>query len=89
MLHPLFVSADKREKPPVAREGPEWHQCRIDGRVGFTLQSETWKSSPRRHRLRENSFVLNVFTYEGGGLCLSAAGLVNQRPALFYARQAK
>jgi hypothetical protein len=68
--------AEKQKKPPVACEGPEWLLCRaIDVRVRLTLQNETWESSLRRHRLRENCFA---YTYlPRTGLCLSLSRLVN------------
>ena len=77
-------STEKAKKPPAARKGPEWHQCRfIDGRVRITTAERNTKSSPRRHWLCENSFAMSAFTDEVA-LCLSVDGLVNASAGTFF-----
>src|SRR6185437_9162981 len=73
----------KRKKPPVARKGSEWQQCRrYRWSRGFTLQGETL--NVRRSDGVGFARTLSPCTYlRTSGLCLSLAGLVNQTLAPF------
>ena len=73
----------KRKKPPVARKGSEWQQCRrYRWSRRFTLQGETL--SVRHSDGVGFARTLSPCTYlRTSGLCLSLAGLVNQTLAPF------
>jgi hypothetical protein len=79
---PVF-GRQKRKKPPATRKGPEWHQCRCYGRVGYGAERNwevvTQTSSAARELFR------NARIHVPDDCVLASPALSMQSQHLFYA----
>jgi hypothetical protein len=61
---PAICKANEKSHPWPEKAPNGINAAAINGRVGLLRRTKIQSSSLRRHRLRENSFVMHAFMYK-------------------------